>query len=59
MANFFRHLVYMRGTRLQYNVVVSLIVSAKSVEVLIELSEDCYCYLSVPIPNRYTVVDDK
>ena len=26
--------------------------SAKSVEVPIELSDDCYCNLSVPIPNE-------
>ena len=25
-------------------------------EVLIELSEDCYCNLSVPIPNEQTLV---
>ena len=29
---------------------------AKSVEVPIELSEDCYCNLSVPIPNEQTLV---
>ena len=52
--------VYMHCTRLtfgksfvrkQYNVLVFVIVFAKSIEVPIELSEDCYC--SVPIPNGY------
>ena len=33
-----------------------LIDSVKSVEVLIELSEDCYCNLSTPIPNEQTLV---
>ena len=33
----------------QYDVLVFLIVNEKSVEVPIELSEDCYCDLSVPI----------
>ena len=32
-----------------------LIDSVKSVEVLIELSEDCCCNLSVPIPNKQTL----
>ena len=31
------------------------IVPAKSVEVSIKLSEDCYCNLSVPIPNEQTI----
>ena len=38
--------------RKQYNGLVFLIASA--MEVPIELSEDCYCDLSVPIPNGYT-----
>ena len=33
-----------------------LIDSAKSVEVPMDLSEDCYCNLSVPIPNEQTLV---
>ena len=41
--------------RKQYNISVFLIVCAKSVEVPIELSEDCYCDQSVPIPNGYTI----
>ena len=41
--------------RKQYNVLVFFIVSAKSVEVPIELSEDCYCNLSLPIPNEQTL----
>ena len=56
-------LVYMHGSgltfgspfvRKQYNVLVSLIISAKSLEVPIELSDYCCCDLSVPIPNGYT-----
>ena len=52
-------LVYMHGTRLtfgkpfvrkQCNVLVYFIVSVKSAEVLIELSQDCYCDLNVQIP---------
>ena len=35
---------------------IFFIVSAKSIAVLIELSEDCYCNLSVPIPNEQTLV---
>ena len=55
----------MHGTRLtfgkpfarkQYNVLVFLIVSAKSMEVPIELSENCYCDPSVPIRKGYTIV---
>ena len=38
----------------KYNVLIFLIVSAKSMEVLIELSEDCYCNPSVQIPNEQT-----
>ena len=34
------------------------IVSAKNVKVPIELSEDCYCNLSVPIPNEQTLDHD-
>ena len=58
-------LVYMHGTHLksgkpfvqkQYSVLVFLVVSVKSVELLVELSEDCYCDLSVPIPNGHTIV---
>ena len=54
----------MHGTRLtfgkvflrkQYNVLVFSIVFAKSVEVPIELSDDCYCDLCVPIPNGYII----
>ena len=41
--------------RKQYNVLAFLILLAKNVEVLTELSDDCYCDLSVPIPNGYTV----
>ena len=37
------------------NLLVFLIVSTKSMEVLIELAEDCYCDLSVPISNGYTI----
>ena len=57
-------LVYMQGMHLtfgkpflrkQYNVLVFLTVSAKSVEVPTELSEDCYCNLSVPVPNEQTL----
>ena len=53
-------LVWMHGTgltfgkpfvRKQYKVVVFLIVSAKSMEVQIELSEGCYCNQGVPIPK--------
>ena len=36
-----------------------LIVSAKSMEVPIELSQDCYCDLSVPLPNWYTILNNK
>ena len=58
-------LAYMHGTRLtfgkssvrkQYNVLVFLVASAKCVEVPIEISEDCYCDLSVPIPIGHTIV---
>ena len=42
--------------RKQYNVLVFLIISAKSVEVPTELSEDCYCDLSVQIANGYLIV---
>ena len=61
-------LVYMHGTRLtigkpfirkQYNALVFLVVSATIVEVPIEQSEDCYCDLSVPRPNGYTISCDK
>ena len=57
-------LVYIHGTpltfgkpffRKQYNVLVFFIASAKSVEMPIELSENCYYNLSVPIPNRQTL----
>ena len=57
-------LVYMHGTclpigkpfiRKQYDVLVFLINCAKSMEVPIELAEDYYCDLSVPIPNRCTI----
>ena len=57
-------LVYIHGTHLtfgktflrkQYNVLVSLTVSVKGVEVATELSEDCYCNLSVPVPNEQTL----
>ena len=52
-------LVYMHGTHLtfgkQYNVLVFFIVSTKSVEVPIGLSEYCYCDINVPIPNGYTI----
>ena len=37
-----------------YNVLAFLIDSAKSVEVPIELSEDCYCNLNVPILGAWT-----
>ena len=40
---------YIHCTNNQYNR------SVKSVEIPKELSEGCYCYLSVPIPNGYTV----
>ena len=60
----------MHGTRLTFrkafvrkqyilNVLVFSIVSAKSVEVPIELSEDCYCDLSVPIQDEYTITEIK
>ena len=39
----------------QYNVLIFLIDSAKYMEVPIELSEDCYYNLSVPIPNEQTL----
>ena len=54
----------MHGVRLTFGNLLSesnitswyfLIVSVKSVEVPIELSEDCYCNLSVPIPNEQTL----
>ena len=57
-------LVYVHGTRLTfgkpvarkpYNILVFVIVSVKSVKMPIELSEDCYCDLSVPMPNGYTI----
>ena len=57
-------LVYMHGRHLtfgklfvrkQYNILIFLIVSVKSVEVPIELSEDYCCSLSVPIPNGQTL----
>ena len=57
-------LAYMYGTHLiigkpfvrkQYNVLIFLTVSAKSMEVLIELSEDCCCNLSLPISNEQTL----
>ena len=38
----------------QHNVLIFLIVSAKGLELPIELS-DCCCDLSVPIPNGYTI----
>ena len=41
--------------RKQYTSWYFLIVSVKSVEVLMELSEDCHCNLSVPIPNALTL----
>ena len=56
-------LVYMPGTHLTFekpfvkkqdNALVFLFVSAKSVKAPIELSDDCYCNLSVPIPNGQT-----
>ena len=59
-------LVYMHGTcltlgkpfvRKPYKALVYFwSISLKSVEVPIELSEDCYCSLSVPIPNEQTLV---
>ena len=61
-------LVYMYGMRLtfgkplirkQYTSWPFLIISAKSVKVPIKLSEDCYCNLSVPIPNEHTLVVEK
>ena len=56
-------LVYVYGKRLTFGNLLSgnnmrlgiLIVSAKSVEVLIELFENFCCNLSVPIPNRQTL----
>ena len=63
MIPFLVYTVYMRGTHLtfgkpfvrkQYNVLVFLIASAKSMKVPIELSEDCCRSLSVPIANRQT-----
>ena len=56
--------VYMHGTCLTFGNLLSgnnitswyfLIHSAKRVEVPIELSEDCYGNLSVPIPNEQTL----
>ena len=41
--------------RKQYNVLVFLIVFVKTMGVQIELSEDCYYNLRVPIPNRQTL----
>ena len=57
-------LLYMHGTHLTFgkllvrkrkNILVVLIVSAKSVEVPIELSDNHYCNLSLPIPNELTL----
>ena len=57
-------LVYMHGmyltfgkpfVRKEYNILVFLILSTKTMEVSIELSEDYYCDLNVPIPNKYTI----
>ena len=57
-------LVYIHGTcltfgkpfvRKQLTSQYYSIVSAKSVELPIKLSEDCYCNLSVPIPNGQTL----
>ena len=56
-------LVYVHGTRLTFgkpfseNNITSwyfLIVAAKSVEIPIELSEDCYYKLGTPISNEQT-----
>ena len=56
-------LVHMPGTCLTFgnhlsgnNILVFLINCAKSVKVSIELSEDCYCNLSVSIPNEQTLL---
>ena len=57
-------LVYMHGRCLAFGKpfvrkphdVYFLLDSTKSVEVPIELSEDCYCNLSVPIQNEQTLV---
>ena len=57
-------LVYMHGTCLiilenllsGHNISWYLLIDcAKSMEVPIELSEDCYCNLSVPISNEQTL----
>ena len=54
----------MHGTRLTFGNLLSennitswyfLTVSAKSMEVPTELSDDFYCNLSVPIPNKQTL----
>ena len=51
-----RHLTFGKlFVRKQYNILIFLVLSAESVEVSIELSDDYYCNLSVPIPNEQTL----
>ena len=51
-----RHLTFGKPcARKQDKVLAFLIVSAKNMEVPIELSEDYCCDLSVPIPNGYSI----
>ena len=52
-----RHLTFGKlFVRKQYNILIFfLIISVKSLEVLIELSEDYNSNLSVPIPNGQTL----